>query len=345
MGQSNLLQLLLDGKAPKNLRMLIARGSAPLPPAQALELLVCLLKDADSEIAATASQTVASWGEQEIAAHLEARDCPVSVLEYFAVAGGAEPVLQAVIANPSTPAKSLNALALTASGPLLEKILDNRVRILESPDILQSVKKNPHVTLEIRRIVQEIEVEFLGDKKTDYSIEETFEPNPIVEEILLESLLPPEDLFLEGLPVDPDARQVELTKKISSLTPKQKIRYALFGNREIRALLVRDTNKDVARSVLRSPKITENEIESIAAMRGVAEDILREIGNSKTWMRSYIVVQNLVKNPKTPPSISQRLIFRLRVRDLTQISKDRSIPEAVRYNATRALNQRTRTHR
>jgi hypothetical protein len=345
MGQGNLLQLLQDGNAPQNIRMLIARGSAPLPPAQALELLVYLLKDKDPEVAATASQTLASWSKEEVMAHLKGRDCPVSVLEYFAVAGGPDSLLQAVIANPATPAKSVEVLARTAPEYLLEKILDNRVRILESPEILESVKKNPRVTPKIRRIMQEIEVEFLGGKKTDYSIEETAAPNPIVEEILLDSVVPLEELLLEGLPVDPEARQVELSKRISSLSPKQKIQYALFGNREIRSLLVRDANKDVARSVLRSPKITESEIESIAAMRGVAEDILRDIGNSKTWLRSYIVVQNLVKNPKTPPSISQRLIFRLRARDLAQISKDRGIPDAVRYNATRVLNQRTRTPR
>jgi uncharacterized protein (UPF0147 family) len=345
MGQGNLLQLLQDGNAPRNLRMLVARGSAPLPPAQTIEILVCLSRDDDPEVAACASQTLASWNEEEITAYLRARECPVSVLEYFAVPDRQDSLLEAVIANPATPAKSVEEIALVSPEHLLEKILDNRVRILEYPEILQSLKKNPCATAEIRRIAQEIEVEFLGSKKTDYSIEESPAPNPPGEEILPDSVVPLEELFLEGLPVDPEARQVELTRRISSLSPKQKIQYALFGNREIRSLLVRDSNKDVARSVLRSPKVTENEIESIAAMRGVAEDILREIGNSKTWTRSYVVVQNLVRNPKTPPSVSQRLIFRLRARDLAQISKDRSIPDAVRHNATRALNQRTRPSR
>jgi hypothetical protein len=345
MGQTNLFQLLQNGNAPKNVRMLLARGSAPLPPGQTLELLVRLLRDEDQEVAARASQTLDSWDEEEVAAHLRSLDCSVSVLEHFALTGRADSVLQAVIANPATPAASLKELALNAPEHILERILDNRVRILESPDILENIKNNPGLASETRRIVQEIEIEFLGNKKTDYSVAEAPAPNPAVEEILLESAIPPEDLFLEGLPTDPGARQTELGKRISSLSPKQKIQYALFGNREIRAVLVRDTNKEVARSVLRSPKITENEVESIAGMRGVAEDVLRDIGTSKNWTRSYIVVQNLVKNPKTPPSIAQRLIFRIRARDLALIAKDRGIPEAVRYNAVRALNQRTKAHR
>ncbi len=94
--------------------------------------------------------------------------------------------------------------------------------------------------------------------------------------------------------------------------------------------------------MLRSPKLTESEVEGIAAMRGVSEEILTTIGNSKEWIRNYVVVQNLVRNPKTPPAMSQRLLFRLRTKDLMLIARDRNIPEAVRYNATRALNQRTR---
>jgi hypothetical protein len=345
MGQSNLLQLFQDGTAPQNIRLLVARGSAPFPPAETLELLICLLRDADPEVATTSSKTLASWNKEEIAAHLQARDCTPSLLQYFAAVETQDSILQAIIANPATPGESVNKLARTVPAHLLEKILDNRVRILEFPDILESIKQNLSATPEIRRLIQEIETEFLGSKKIDYSIEESSEPVPTPEEILLEPVILPEDFFLEGLPIDPEARQAELSKRISSISAKKKMQYALFGSREIRAILVRDTNKDVARSVLRSPKITDNEIESIAAMRGVGEDILREIGNSRAWTRSYTVVQNLVKNPKTPPSISQRLIFRLRARDLAQISRDRSISDAVRHNATRAFSQRTRSPR
>jgi hypothetical protein len=93
--------------------------------------------------------------------------------------------------------------------------------------------------------------------------------------------------------------------------------------------------------VLQSPKLTETEIESFAAMRNVAEEILREIGNNRAWIRSYAVIQNLVRNPKTPPLISQRLLFRLGSRDLSLLSRDRSLPEAVRRNAERSLSQRS----
>ena len=157
----------------------------------------------------------------------------------------------------------------------------------------------------------------------------------------LEFEISPGDLALEGLPAERDERQTTIANRLSKLSVREKIRYALFGTREIRAVLVRDPNKEVARNVLHSPKLTENEIESIAAMRSVADDILREIGNSKEWTKSYAVVQNLVKNPKTPPLVSQRLMNRLHTQDLTLLSRDRSISDAVRHQAARVLKQRT----
>ena len=75
-------------------------------------------------------------------------------------------------------------------------------------------------------------------------------------------------------------------------------------------------------------------------MRNVCDDVLRQIGNSKEWTRSYVVIHNLVKNPKTPPAISQRMMPRLLSKDLMLLSRDRSITEAVRRNAQRLLSQR-----
>jgi hypothetical protein len=347
MAQSNLIQLLQSGTAPKPLRMLIARGSVPIPTKDLLEPLLLLLKDTDPEIASCAKRTAADLDRNEIAGYLRLQDCSPDVLEYFATSDTTDPVLHAIIENPASPGKTIERLALSVPVHLLEKILDNRTRILEFPKILENINNNPEATPEIRRLVLEIQSEFFGGKKKEYALEETAElpdsQDPLEQILEVESEIPLEDLSLEGLPVDSEARQTELLKRISCLSVRQKVQYAMFGTREIRAIMVRDTNKEVARSALRSPKITENEVESIAAMRGVSEDVLREIGNSKQWTRNYIVIQNLVRNPKTPLAISQRLLFRLHNKDLSMLSRDRSVPDAVRQNATRTFNQRTRT--
>jgi hypothetical protein len=344
MVESKLPQSLLTEETPKKVRMIIARGHAPLPPEEMIELLVRLLKDTDAEISAQAAQTLTSWDKEEILVQLKSPECHPSVLEYFASRTSSDSMLQAVLANPSSPNALIKSLAAIAPVNMLEALLDNRVRIIDFPDILDSIRNNPAATPEILRLAQEIEVEFLGGKKKEYEVEKPGEAESIEEPSLeMEFDIPPEDLSLEGLPLDAEVREAEIIKRLSSLSVREKIRYALFGTREIRSMLVRDTNREVSRAVLRSPKLNDNEIEAIASMRSVSESILREIGGSRAWTKSYAVVHNLVRNPKTPPVISQRLLFRLRAQDLMMLSRDRSIPDAVRYNAGRALRQRTAT--
>jgi hypothetical protein len=341
MPQSNLPQSLLTDETPKKVRMLIARGLAPLPPGEMIQFLVRLLKDKDAEVSTQAERTITSWDKEEILVQLKSPECPPSILEHFAAAADSELMLQAILTNPSAPDALIQSLAATVPVHLLEVLLDNRVRIIEFPPILDGIRKNAAVTPEILRLAQEIEVEFLQGKKKEYEVEKAEEATSLEEPSLqFEFETPPEDLALEGLPVDDQARESEIIKRLASLPVREKIRYALFGNREIRTILVRDTNREVSRAALHSPKLTDNEIEAIASMRNVGDDILREIGSSRSWTKSYSVVHNLVKNPKTPPTISQRLLFRLRAQDLMMLSRDRSIPDAVRYNAGRALRQR-----
>jgi hypothetical protein len=340
----SVLEILLSGKAPDTIRTAIARGRAPLPPNESLRALVLLTDDSDQKIASTAQKTLAELNEDETLPHLKSEDCTPSVLEYFGVISDSDRILQAIILNPVTPGTLIESLSLSLPPQLLSIVLDNRVRILEYPDILKNIELNPLATPDIKRLVGEIETEFFGDKKREYFVEQRSKKEEEVPISLpdLKYEIPKEDLSIDGLPIDDRTRDAVLAKNISSLPVREKIRYALFGTREIRALLIRDTNREISRMVLRSPKITESEIESISSMRGVNEDILREIGNNKDYTKSYNVAHNLVKNPKTPPTIAQRLIFQLRSQHLMMLTRDRSIPEAVRFHATRTLSQRAR---
>jgi hypothetical protein len=343
MPSSDLLKSFLDSETPKNIRMAAARGLAPLPPTAMFQALVSLVGDEDPDVAAEAGLTLQRFPESEIVAMAQATDCRPEVLTYFSHVYDSEAVLEAIILNPVAPGHAIELLALKPSPPLLERILDNRMRLLDAPAILNNIKSNPSATPNVLRLVQEIESDFFSlEKKSDYRLQET--PSEAPEETAgtsyLQAETPIEDLSLEGLPADPDEREAAVAVRISMMSVRQKIMHALFGNREARSLLIRDSNKQVARTVLRSPKLSENEIESFASMRNISDEILREIGISSEWTRSYAVVQNLVRNPKTPPVISQRLMFRLRSQDLTFLARDRGIPDAVRISAKRTLDQR-----
>jgi hypothetical protein len=127
--------------------------------------------------------------------------------------------------------------------------------------------------------------------------------------------------------------KVSAVQKIYRLNTAEKIITALKGSREERAILIRDPNRIVSTAVLGSPRITEAEIESISGMKSVSDEILRTIGNHREWTKRYTVLNNLVRNPRTPIGIALSMVPRLNPRDIKGIAVDRNVPEPVRKQA------------
>jgi hypothetical protein len=339
MPRTELVKAFLDPSTPKRVRLSAARGAAPLAPGELIDLLVSLIADSDEEIALAAEDTLGGFSDLDFVQEAGSEACSAEVLDWFASTCASDAILGAVIRNANTPAATVERLAGAVSGPLQESILDNKVRIIENAGILANLKRNPALTAQAARLVHEIESEFFTDKNTAYGVEAPVAESSAAQDSVAESPLP--DLTsLEGLPVDPEEREGAILEKLSKMSVPQRLQQAMFGNREVRAILIRDHNREIAKSVLRSPKLTDSEVEAFAAMRNVTEDVLREIGNSREWTRSYAVAHSLVKNPKTPPMIAQRMLSRLHAKDLALLGRNRGIPEAIRRNAQRMAAQR-----
>ena len=126
-------------------------------------------------------------------------------------------------------------------------------------------------------------------------------------------------------------------QRISRMGVAQRIALAMKGSREERAILIRDPNKIVAVAVLSSPKLTETEVESIARMASISEEILRIIAQTRAWVKNYAVVLALAKNPKTPVALSMNLLARLTEKDLRMLSTDRNVPDVLRVTARKKI--------
>ena len=62
------------------------------------------------------------------------------------------------------------------------------------------------------------------------------------------------------------------------------------------------------RGVLQSPRLTDLEIENFAAMTNVSQEVLRIISKNRNFMKSYVVIKNLTKNPKSPLDVTLHLL-------------------------------------
>lgn len=127
----------------------------------------------------------------------------------------------------------------------------------------------------------------------------------------------------------PTERQ-STTARLALLGVADRMKAAMKGSKEERAILIRDPNKLVSVSVLSSSKITESEVENFAKMANVSEEILRIIGQNRAWTKNYGVIAALAKNPKTPLGVSLHLVQRLNDRDLKSVAMDRNLQEPLK---------------
>ena len=188
-------------------------------------------------------------------------------------------------------------------------------------------------------IAQHIEV-------SDADIDDTWLAREFIEEMMAET---PEQIAAnaqavinaERLEGDASPERISLIRRIMFMTVKDRVKLGLKGDREARGILVRDTNKIVATAVMHNPRLTDHEVENISTMRTVAEEVLRLIGTNHAWARSYPIIHNLARNPRTPMATAVHILPRIRTKDLKAISLNRNVSEAVRRQAYRLSEMRT----
>jgi len=140
-------------------------------------------------------------------------------------------------------------------------------------------------------------------------------------------------------PKGPPKRENAL-QKINGLDVKGRIQLALKGNKEERSLLIRDGTKVVALAVLEAPKLSDGEVEKFASQKNVLEAVLRQIPLKRRFMKNYIVVRNLVANPRTPLDLSLGLMKNLLTQDLKNLSANKEVSETIRKLAMKMFKQK-----
>lgn len=136
------------------------------------------------------------------------------------------------------------------------------------------------------------------------------------------------------------SERVSLIRRIMVMSVKDRMKLALKGDREARGILIRDANRIVSSGVIKNPRITEHEVEGIAAMRTVSQDVLRLIALNKVWARQYPIILNLARNPRTPLPTAMGILTRLYTKDLKALSQNRNVAEGIRKQAQRLSSAR-----
>lgn len=334
------------GGIPRDLRMMAAQGALPLKPADLVELLHLLLIDADAAIREAAGASLVEFPVPEMLPILRDRQTPPAVLGWALPHRKEKELREVVLQNTSLPDEAIEAIVATLPEALAELVVINQVRLLRRTTLLEALETNPDLSNDQKRRLREL--------RETFHIGEDLAPPPPPPPV---SAAPPE-LIAPELPEEPETapiseaeamvrylsederhqdEKVSVMQRLYLLNTAEKVVTALKGSREERAILIRDPNRIVSTAVLGSPRVSDAEIESFASMKNVSDQVLRAIGTNKDWNKHYGVVNGLVRNPRTPLSISIGLVSRLNPRDLKGIAVDRNVPEVIRKQAQKFI--------
>jgi len=335
---------------------------------------VILAVDTDQDVRGEAMSSLKSWSNEELLTFAADVDTDPKVLSFLLTwTESLESLLPKVLSNPSTPLESLLAVARSFSAGNLDLLLLNQTLLIEHPGLLAELEANPSATPLHRARVEELRRHFFqtagtaaktGDHESSIgapgpALSRSLIESPHQEESGHEGTLTPRargsapariaevgDPSSAGAPGDPAGIDEHVfapegtMQRIFKMNVGEKIQLAQKGTREERTLLIRDSNRSVQEAVLNSPKLTENEVDVIARMRNVNEDILRQIAGHRDWVKTYSVAQALATNPKTPIGIAMNLLQRLTTHDLKVLQTDKNVPEAIRRMARKQVETR-----
>lgn len=122
-----------------------------------------------------------------------------------------------------------------------------------------------------------------------------------------------------------DEQRQNLYQRILKMNIPEKIRLAMLGNREARNILILDRNKVIPMAVMRSPRLTDNDILMYSQHKNLPNDIYKYIAHNKKWIKNYPVKLALVNNPKTPLPIAIRLLEHIHDNDLKAVRRNKNI--------------------
>ena len=321
------------GGGDRDLQKLAAQGLVPLPPDRLIPLLVELATAEDAELASMASQSLEEVDPRLVAPVL-ANDPNARVVEYFALHSEHPVILETIVRLADVPLSILLELAPRLPGGVQEVLILRQDAILQEPGILDALESNPELERSVSRRVGEYRqhlfpaesptVEVPVDEREE---EEVASPHEIAEAI--------QAAFLEPVEGEIDDQTGLAEGQIRTLPIPVRLQLSRGAGKTLRDMLIRDSNPQVAKSVLKFNTFSDGEVERIAKMRTIVEDVLEAIGRSRRWMRKYPISLALVKNPRTPIPIAVGIVPRMAVRDLRILRRDRNVSEAVRTLANR----------
>ncbi|HXU81808.1 MAG TPA: hypothetical protein VN914_10455 [Polyangia bacterium] len=342
--------------SPASAKLMAAKGIAPLRPQELLVAMYQMSFDGDATVKAAAEAGAGALPDKVLVQPLGEALPPV-VLHFFAerIAVTRIEALEKILANQSTADATFVRLAARVGERETEIIVQNEIRLLRCPAIVQALFMNKQARMS--SVSRAIELCARNNVRVDGipafdEIAKSIQDDPAATDPAVADPQFEEVLQKVAAVADDEVADEEVTGATKEKTRKspvidftklklhEKIRLATLGNAYCRSNLIRDSNKMVALAVIRSPLITDTEVVRAAGNRQIGEDVIRYIANQRDFTKMYQVRLNLAQNPKCPLGFSLRFLSSLHNEDVKALSKSKNIPSALAVAARKLVQTR-----
>jgi len=307
---------LRHGRATRERKLAVCTGGAHLEPADRAEILAVLAGDPDEMIATRAGEALLSVTTESFVQAIKRENALPALFAYASRNLAEKPgICDALAENKNCPAEHLVQLARHLSSGATQALIEDLDRVSTSPALAAALEHSHSLTPVQRNQLRELHLP----------------GHPIDEAALADA----------AAAAEPDAeRRQTLIQRIAKMTVAQRVQYAIKGGSDARRTLIRDANKVVQRAVLQSPRLTDQEVEAFASMSSLTDEVLRLIAGNRAFRKNYVVVRNLINNPKTPLDVTLHMLPMLNPQDLKRLTTNKNVPETLRTTAFKL--QRTR---
>lgn len=353
ISKNPIVKKIAAGEAKRDMLDLLIARQMPFTEEEYLESLVFIITDKELKSKAVTQlkdipeTTKLSYVEKSEANH---RVAYFLILE--ALGRQNSKIIAKAIHNQALPAEFLMKIAENGDASMLEMLLDNQIKLIAYPEIMEKMEKNSAISNYVKGKIQEIREFYLQDDTAEeISVEDVLED---VEEVIVreqqegkktgekEEGVEEELSDLENLTMVKEKALTTL-QQINNMGISDRVKLALTGEKTHRMILVKDPNKMVSLAVLESPKITVDEVIILAKNKSVAADIIGRISKNREWIKNYAVIAELVRNPKLPVKSALPFINRLHNRDLRLLSVNKNTSPVIREFAANLFSQRMRS--
>lgn len=325
----------ISPQTPEDVKLKVARGEAvdvELDPSDRVTALFVLSYDRSPAVSQDAKKSFEALSPQTFINALEKKLDPLVIKKIIAVKREDEGIVMMAGINPGIDDDTLKRLIEEGPNDLLDVLAEDKAILARRPFLAESLIKSVRVPNYLKERLSAFNPE-AAKKEAQAAIAQAA--------VIPEGFLKKEEGAEAKAPA-PAVDEHNMFKIIGSLGMAQKIKYALCGNKTAREILVKDANKIIASSVLKNPRITEEEVIRLATTKGTPDDLLRQIARNKEWIKNYSVKLGVAQNPKTPVMVSIKLLDHLYEKDLAKLAKSKNIPSVLASAARKKLEAKGR---